>query len=144
MELRSSRLAMEQGAAPDNVKRGPGGMLDVEFIAQYFQLQSANCEMPLATGTQAALAALAREKILPASMAESLTDTYRFLLRIESGLRLLNTSARHDLPTAPGQLEQLAYLLGHGNPERMRSQCLAAMAQNRATFNELFPLTPDS
>jgi len=36
---------------------------------------------------------------------------YKFLRSVESGLRLMNTTARHDMPNDPVQLERLAFLL---------------------------------
>jgi len=137
-ELRRSRLQLEHGASAHNLKRGPGGTLDVEFIVQLLQLQYAAARPSvLTTNTQSALAALATAGALVPSAAEKLGDSYRFLRRVESGLRLLETSARHDLPEAKSELAQLALLLGHSNPERLRLRCLDAMAENRAQFEVL-------
>ena len=51
----------------------------------------------LKTNTQSAIDALADAGALDAPTAQKLDDAYRFLRRVESGLRLLDTSARHDL-----------------------------------------------
>jgi glutamate-ammonia-ligase adenylyltransferase len=137
-EMRQSRAQAEKGTAPHNLKRAPGGTLDVEFLVQMLQLQHAAARPAvLTTNTQAALTELAKAGALPAGMAHALGESYRFLRRVESGLRLMNTSARHDLPADDSELAQLAYLLGHGNPHRLRDQCLQAMAENRAAFDEL-------
>jgi len=139
-ELRRARLQLEKGAAPYNLKRGPGGTLDVEFIVQILQLENARAAPHvLTTNTQDALAALAAADILPRQHGQQLGISYRFLRRVESALRLLNTSARHDLPADPQELGQLALLLGHSNPTRLREECLACMADNRAIFSELVP-----
>ena len=71
------------------------------------------------------------------SLAAQLGDSYRYLRRVESGLRLLETKARHDLPTGAEPLHQLALLVGHSNPAKLRDQCLAHMADNRAAFLRL-------
>jgi glutamate-ammonia-ligase adenylyltransferase len=137
-ETRQSRFQLERGASANNLKRGPGGTLDVEFIVQLLQLQYAGARPDvLTTNTQAAIAALATAGALTPGAAETLGDSYRFLRRVESGLRLLDTSARHDLPEAKAELAQLALLLGHSNPERLRQRCLDAMAENRAQFEAL-------
>jgi len=142
-ELRSSRLQLEKGAVADNLKRGPGGTLDVEFLVQMLQLENAAAHpQVLAPNVQEALTALAKAGVLTGETAERLGNSYRFLRRVECGLRLLNTAARHDLPAEPQQLAQLALLLGHSNPVRLREQCLVHMAENRAVFEQLLTLEP--
>jgi len=138
-ELRRSRLALERDASPQNLKRAPGGTLDVEFLVQMLQLRDAAAARPevFTTSTQGALAALGVAGILSAEMSARLSESYRFLQRVESGLHLLGAVKRHDLPSEAEALSQLALLLGHGNPERLRQQCLDFMAQNRTAFEQL-------
>jgi glutamate-ammonia-ligase adenylyltransferase len=137
---RRARLHQERGAAAHNLKRGPGGTLDVETIVRVLQLESIPSHPAvLMTNTQAAIPLLAAAGALSARQAEQLADGYRFLRRVESGLRLLNTSARHDLPADGAQLAQLALLLGHSNPTRLSEQCVHYQASNRALFYDLFP-----
>jgi glutamate-ammonia-ligase adenylyltransferase len=138
LEIRRSRMQLERGASSNNLKRGPGGTLDVEFIVQMLQLKHAAARPGvLTTNTQSALGELAKGGALAPVVAEKLGDSYRFLRRVESGLRLLETSARHDLPETMAELAQLALLLGHSNPDRLRQQCLEAMVENRAAFETL-------
>jgi [glutamine synthetase] adenylyltransferase / [glutamine synthetase]-adenylyl-L-tyrosine phosphorylase len=137
-EVRQSRLHLERGATPLNIKRGPGGTADVEYLAQMLQLQhSPRQPQVLATSTQEALQRLAQAGALENSLAAQLGESYRYLRRVESGLRLLETKARHDLPTAAEPLHQLALLVGHSNPAKLRDQCLAHMADNRIAFLRL-------
>ena len=137
-DLRHSRFQLEKGATPQNLKRGLGGTLDVEFIVQMLQLENGAAHPAvLSTNIQHALTALAAAGVLPHHVAEQLGNSYRFLRRVESGLRLLNTSARHDLPADPQQLSQLALLLGHSNPSRLRDQCQSFMLENRTLFEQL-------
>jgi len=137
-EINAARREQERGAAPHNLKRGPGGTLDVEYIVQMLQLQHAAVRPAiLLTNTQSAIVALAEAGVLEKATADMLGNAYRFLRRVESGLRLLDTSARHDLPTDPTQMRQLALLLGHGNPDRLRAQCLHHMTEIRAEFDRI-------
>jgi len=132
-------LALERDASPQNLKRAPGGTLDVEFLVQMLQLRDAAAARPevLTTSTQAALVALGAAGILSAQMSAGLSESYRFLQRVESGLHLLGAVKRHELPIDHEALSRLALLLGHGNPERLRQQCLDYMAENRAAFEQL-------
>jgi glutamate-ammonia-ligase adenylyltransferase len=132
------RLQHERGASPQNIKRGPGGTADVETLVQMLQLQHAHAHpQVLVPNTQDALLRLVTVGALAKDLAAQLGESYRFLRRVESGLRLLETKARHDLPTAAEPLHQLALLIGHSNPNKLRDQCLAHMAENRAAFERL-------
>jgi glutamate-ammonia-ligase adenylyltransferase len=135
-EIRSTRKELERGASAANIKRAAGGTLDVEFLVQMLQLKQAGVKPNvLKANTQSAIIALADAGALDAGTAEKLGDAYRFLRRVESGLRLLDTSARHDLPDDPTEMGRLALLLGHSNPSRLREQCLQYMVEIRAEFD---------
>jgi glutamate-ammonia-ligase adenylyltransferase len=137
-EIYRSRLQLERGASPLNLKRGPGGTADIEYLVQMLQLQHAPGNQPvLATNTQEALTRLGRADVLPLDLADQLGDSYRFLRRVESGLRLLETASRHDLPADAELLHRLALLIGHSNPAKLRDRCLSLMAENRAIFASL-------
>jgi glutamate-ammonia-ligase adenylyltransferase len=137
-EINRSRRQLERGASPENLKRGPGGTTDVEFLVQMLQLQhAAGQPQVLATNTQDAILRLGKAGALTPELTDQLGDSYRFLRRVESGLRLLETKARHDLPSDGEALHQLALLIGHSNPAKLRERCLAHMAENRAIFDQL-------
>jgi glutamate-ammonia-ligase adenylyltransferase len=137
-EVYRSRLGQERGAAAHNLKRGAGGTTDVEMLVQMLQLQhAARHPLVLVPSTQEALQRLSAAGALSPSDAQQLGDSYRFLRRVESGLRLLETQARHDLPTAPEPMHQLALLIGHSNPTKLREQCLDHMVANRSAFQRL-------
>jgi len=42
---------------------------------------------------------------------------------VESGLRLMNTQARHDLPTSENERSRLAYVLNLGSGQELVDQC---------------------
>ncbi|MDX1947612.1 MAG: hypothetical protein SFU86_19595 [Pirellulaceae bacterium] len=138
VEIYRARLAQERGAAELNLKRGPGGTLDVETLAQALQLRQAP-QSPdiLRTGTLAALDALADAGHLSRDDAEYFAEAYRLLRRIESALRLLNTSARHDLPDDLPQLRRLALLLNHPHAESLRDRVIITLAENRRRFDRI-------
>jgi glutamate-ammonia-ligase adenylyltransferase len=70
--------------------------------------------------------------------AEYWSKSYRFLRSIESSLRLMNTSARHDLPQDSDELRKLAYLLGYDSQASLLSDCHEYMHENRSRFERLF------
>ncbi len=100
-DIQKHRIKLEQGAAPTNIKRGRGGTLDIEFLVQMLQLKYSKQEPSvLVPGTLEALEKLHRYDLLDKSSSQVLASNYRWLRRVESGLRLMNLAARHELPTA--------------------------------------------
>jgi glutamate-ammonia-ligase adenylyltransferase len=57
---------------------------------------------------------------------------------IEAGLRLMNTTARHDLPDDDRELNKLAYLLRAPSSSVLVQQCQKHTRENRRLFDELF------
>ena len=117
-------MRIQETAGPRNLKRGPGGIVDIEFITQLLQLCHA-AEQPdiLQPNTFAALESLQQAGILPAEEAEFLRDSYRFLRQVEARLRLLDTTARHDLPREADELAKLTYLLRFDSSTKLEAEC---------------------
>ncbi|ADB18232.1 (Glutamate--ammonia-ligase) adenylyltransferase [Pirellula staleyi DSM 6068] len=137
-QIRAARMRLEAGASQANLKRGIGGTLDVEFLVQMLQLKFASRSPEvLRPGTLDAIAALAACGHLSHDDAAALRHSYEFLRRVESGLRLLLTSARHDLPQQAVELKKLALLLGL-SPQSLEQECRAKMAENRRRFDDFF------
>ena len=71
--------------------------------------------------------------------AEYLAESYRFLRGVEARLRLMNTGARHDLPTDDDQLKRLALLLSMDSGDSLRGECLGRMRGVRERFLKYVP-----
>jgi len=92
-EVRRRRLS-------DNVKLGRGGIREVEFIAQAFQLIRGGQEPSLRQRSlQPVLAYLCEQALIPEHAQQDLTDAYRYLRRIENRIQALHDRQAHDLPT---------------------------------------------
>ena len=135
---RDERLRLQETAGPRNLKRGPGGMLDIEFIVHTLQLRYAR-EVPsvLCPNTFDALSRLVEHGILSAEDGNFLKDSYQFLRRVEARLRLLNTTARHDLPRERDELAKLNYLLRYEGAGRLEKECARFTRENRRMFERL-------
>ena len=138
-EIRNMRSKLEASASPQNLKRGFGGTMDVEFIAQMLQLQHASAHPEiLQPGTLTALEQLAKLRLLDTEVALRLREGYHFLRQIESGLRLMDSPTRHDLPTDPADFRRLAYLLGEPSGEILADACREVRQHNRTIFQKIF------
>ncbi len=138
-EIRRMRHRLQETATPQNLKRGTGGTVDVEFIVQMLQMKhAADSPQVLTPGTLDAIEALHDAGHLSDDDRDYLSRSYRFLRSVESGLRLMNTTARHDLPHDEIELKKLAFLLGYESPEPLLSAAQQFTTTNRHRFDRLF------
>jgi glutamate-ammonia-ligase adenylyltransferase len=138
-QIRVMRQKLQETASPRNLKRGPGGTVDIEFIVQMLQLRhAATSPDVLVPGTLDAIAALRAQGYLEDEAADYLSKSYRFLRSVESGLRLMNTTARHDLPEDEHELDKLAYLLGYESARSLLDDCREYTRENRKRFQRVF------
>lgn len=81
----------------DDIKRGQGGIREVEFIIQNFQLiRGGRLPQLRIQNAMKALKVLKQEQLLPRS--EALKQAYLFLRRLENALQSINDQQTHSLP----------------------------------------------
>jgi glutamate-ammonia-ligase adenylyltransferase len=137
--IRRMRYRMEEGARSTNLKRGPGGVVDIEFAVQMLQLVHGGREPRLrTTETLRGLIALHEAGHVADERFAFLESAYRTLRSIEGRLRLLDAAARHDFPSAPGEQRTLAHLLGYERPAELVRDVQAITARTRAEFERIF------
>ena len=138
-EIKHMRQRMEETASRHNLKRGPGGTVDVEFSVQMLQLRYARSHPEvLVPGTLQALDRLFSAKLIDEEAWQYFSQSYRFLRGVEARLRLMNTTARHDIPKEPEELEKLTYLLRREDSQALAKECQDRMRENRVRFDRLF------
>ena len=97
----------------DNIKLGSGGIREIEFFGQMFQLIRGGVLPALQQpGIQTVLNTLRREGFVPSSVCQELTDAYRFLRRTEHRLQQENDQQTHALPSNPLARLRLARSMG--------------------------------
>ncbi|MBI1903531.1 MAG: hypothetical protein HYS13_20705 [Planctomycetia bacterium] len=136
--IRQMRLKLQETAAPGDLKRGEGGIVDIEFLVQLLQLRHGRKQPQLRIpNTGRALAALHDSGHLTMERYEHLAASYRFLRKIESRLRLMFPTARDELPGDPGDLAKLARNLGYSGGEKLLEACQSHRAENRRLFESI-------
>jgi glutamate-ammonia-ligase adenylyltransferase len=114
MRDRIERELAGGAARQRDLKLGPGGIVDIEFAAQYLQLVHGHAHAALrTTATIVALEAAAAAAIAPARDVELLAQGYRFLRKIEHRLRVVHDQPIHRLPEARDELDRLARRSGY-------------------------------
>ena len=96
-----------------NIKIGPGGIREIEFFVQAFQILKGgrNHRLQL-TGIFDSFEALAEQAIVNAAVIDELRDAYRFLRRLENRIQMYEDQQTHDLPAQPNQQARIASGLG--------------------------------
>jgi glutamate-ammonia-ligase adenylyltransferase len=102
------------------IKRGPGGLRDIEFAVQLLQLVHGRADDTLHTpSTVEALKALTAGGYVGRADGEALLRAYRFLRGVEHRLQLQRLRRTHTVPEDPAELRWLAQALGYRtNPQR--------------------------
>ena len=119
----------------DNVKLGPGGIREIEFIAQVFQLIRGGRDTPLQIKpTQSVLKLLAERGILTPDAAAELAAAYIFLRRLEHRLQYLDDAQTHSLPTDAGDRQRVTKAMGFASFEAL----LEELDDHRATVSRHF------
>ncbi|MBO4205404.1 bifunctional [glutamine synthetase] adenylyltransferase/[glutamine synthetase]-adenylyl-L-tyrosine phosphorylase [Micromonospora echinofusca] len=96
------------------IKRGPGGLRDIEFAVQLLQLVHGRADETLRLpGTIPALRALVTGGYVGRADGEALLRGYRFLRGVEHRLQLQGLRRTHTVPTEPAALRWLAAALGY-------------------------------
>jgi glutamate-ammonia-ligase adenylyltransferase len=96
-----------------DLKRGRGGIREIEFFAQMHQLIHGGREPSLrAAPTLDALGALAEAGRIPLPEADALGRGYRLLRTIEHRLQMVDDRQTHSLPDDPAALDNVARLHG--------------------------------
>jgi [glutamine synthetase] adenylyltransferase / [glutamine synthetase]-adenylyl-L-tyrosine phosphorylase len=104
---------VERKSMVGNVKLGPGGIREIEFIVQALQLIRGGREPALQErATLKALAQLTRAGHLPESTWKALSASYEFLRRVEHRLQMAADQQTHELPTDPLDRLRLAFAMG--------------------------------
>src|SRR5207253_9683738 len=108
-EIQDMRERLEASRSDRDLKRGFGGIVDVEFVVQMFQLKYGRHMETLRTkNTWEALEALCRASLLTEAEYTTLHAAYDFLRQVESRLRIVHNLSLDELPENPEGLEKLA------------------------------------
>jgi glutamate-ammonia-ligase adenylyltransferase len=126
-EIDRLRMRMENELAQEsdsqfNLKKGMGGMVDVEFLAQMLQLSHGWRKAGLRQqGTLAALKALSDCKIIGREEYRLLSDGYLFLRRLDHRLRLERQQSIDLLERDAAKLHGIALALGYKDKKKTKA-----------------------
>ena len=107
----------------NNVKLGAGGIREVEFFGQVFQLIRGGVTQSLQRRSiQKTLTVLAREKYIPREVSRELRYAYEMLRTVENRLQEFSDQQTHQLPSNPLEKMRLALSMNFEDPETFSRQ----------------------
>ncbi|WP_434027021.1 bifunctional [glutamate--ammonia ligase]-adenylyl-L-tyrosine phosphorylase/[glutamate--ammonia-ligase] adenylyltransferase [[Pseudomonas] boreopolis] len=122
----------------DDIKRGPGGIREIEFLVQALQLIRGGREPALRERRLLpALAALVALGQVEPAEGEALAGAYRFLRRVENRLQMLRDAQTHALPVDALDRERIARGLGFAGWDALFAALQAQRDRVAAEFAEL-------
>ena len=145
-ELRSLKFQITQELRRkdrmDNVKLGPGGIREVEFIGQAFQLIRGGQNHALQQREiQVILEVLDELKLMRPDDVATLKFAYRFLRRVENHIQQYQDKQTHDLPKQALVQQILAYSLDFEDWDSFKQELDSVRTSVHAIFDVVFSLS---
>jgi len=141
---RQVRMEVERRDIADNIKLGPGGIREIEFIVQVFQLIRGGRDAALRSQpTLEVLPLLAERRLLSAEAVDELRSAYFFLRNLEHRLQYLDDQQTHALPRSPEDRELVARSMGFADYAALRAQLETHRAAVTRQFSEIFVAAPE-
>ena len=126
----------------ENIKLGPGGIREIEFIGQAFQLIRGGQVPELQERSILKILKLLGEmQLLPQKDADQLRTSYCFLRRTENHIQQYQDKQTHDLPTEPQVQNILAFSMDFTDWESFKSKLDTIRTEVHAVFDQVFSLS---
>ncbi|WP_136254132.1 bifunctional [glutamate--ammonia ligase]-adenylyl-L-tyrosine phosphorylase/[glutamate--ammonia-ligase] adenylyltransferase [Onishia niordana] len=120
----------------DNIKLGRGGIREVEFVVQAFQLIRGGRDTELqVTSLKTALERLPALGLLPQAVVDELTPDYVFLRDLEHAIQALDDRQTQALPHDDGQRERIALALNMEDWPALMARLSELRARVRGHFD---------
>jgi glutamate-ammonia-ligase adenylyltransferase len=127
----------------DDIKRGPGGIREIEFLVQCFQLLRGGRETSLQSPSLlAALTAVQQLKLMSADAVQQVHQDYGFLRQLENRIQALHDQQTHQVPEGE-DLQRLAQAMRLGSVSELQRQLEVVRQSVNQRFEAIFPARPE-
>ncbi len=122
-----------------NIKLGPGGIREIEFFVQAFQILKGGRNRQLQnTEILACFDALQAQDIVDPATIEDLRAAYCFLRMLENRIQMFEDRQTHDLPGASPQQSRIAATMGYPDWQALLDELQRHRDRVKTHFTELF------
>ncbi|TFW19099.1 bifunctional [glutamate--ammonia ligase]-adenylyl-L-tyrosine phosphorylase/[glutamate--ammonia-ligase] adenylyltransferase [Duganella callida] len=123
----------------NNVKLGRGGIREIEFLSQVFQLIRGGRDAALRDrSTRTTLRILAEKGLLSHAIVYQLLASYTFLRNLEHRLQYLDDAQTHTLPANEADLQTVAQMMNLADGAALLAQLEAHRQFVAGQFDEMF------
>lgn len=123
----------------DDIKRGPGGIREIEFLAQCFQILRGGRETSLQTPSlDQALTQIQSLQLLSKEVVAEVRSDYVYLRRLENRIQALRDQQTHRLPQGE-DLDRIVQGMGEQDKEALNRRLSAIRQQVSDRFEGIFP-----
>lgn len=142
-QMLAMKARIEDGASDSDLKRGEGGIRDVEFLAQILQMIHGYEQIDLqVAGTCDSLRALEATGVLEHSVASALIDGYTFLRKLEHRTQLVGDQQTHTIPSGEVPRENLAKMMGSDSWDSLSRALIDHRRTIQILYRSTFKLEP--
>ncbi|HEY9033357.1 MAG TPA: bifunctional [glutamate--ammonia ligase]-adenylyl-L-tyrosine phosphorylase/[glutamate--ammonia-ligase] adenylyltransferase, partial [Pseudomonadales bacterium] len=128
----------------NNIKLGRGGIREIEFIGQTYQLIRGGGEPDLRVRSiLAVLQLLAQKGYMNPQETRQLIDSYDFLRRLENRLQMYADGQTHNLPEQPLLQHSMALAMGYASWDALYDATQQQLKTVHACFSNVFALSPE-
>lgn len=130
----------------ENIKLGSGGIREIEFFGQVFQLIRGGVDPHYRKrGILNILKVLEKDNGIPETVSRELAEAYVFLRHVENRLQMADDLQTHSLPAHPGDRRRLALAMGYADWQSFMDALDAHMTRVQRHFRQLLATEdPDS
>jgi glutamate-ammonia-ligase adenylyltransferase len=127
----------------DDIKRGPGGIREIEFLVQCFQLLRGGRETSLQSPSLlSALHAVEDLQLMSAEAVARVHADYGFLRQLENRIQALHDQQTHRVP-AGEDLQRLAQAMRMDSVAELQQQLASVRESVNRRFEGIFPSRPE-
>jgi glutamate-ammonia-ligase adenylyltransferase len=128
----------------DNIKLGPGGIREIEFLGQAFQLIRGGRDSELQIRPiQTVLRRLADKQLIPRLACDELIAAYRFLRLTENRIQAWRDEQTHLLPEDHEGLDRIASTMGYDDTDKYIKELARHRTRVQLHFERLFEESED-
>ncbi|MCU7937920.1 MAG: bifunctional [glutamate--ammonia ligase]-adenylyl-L-tyrosine phosphorylase/[glutamate--ammonia-ligase] adenylyltransferase [gamma proteobacterium symbiont of Bathyaustriella thionipta] len=130
---------VKQKKKEHNIKLGAGGIREIEFLTQAFQLLRGGRDIRLQERQlKKVLTYLAEQSVLPESVVNELLHSYDFLRRTEHRIQQIDDKQSHNLPSSDFPQARIAYGMGYADWSTFITELQVVRACVHGHFEQLF------
>lgn len=137
-EIRDLKRKIDSIADINDIKRGYGGIREIEFFVQTFQILNGGEKEKLRTPRLIeAIRILSSDGFISDSEADVLVNTYLFLRKIEHLLQMRDDLQTHSLPSQVKDIEILSRMMGYHDYNWFLSELKVERMKVRDMYNSI-------